>query len=198
MDVKCDNAVVSGISEGTALNWQARLCDFNLAILDVSQQRQYSPDQLLGTPMYYPPEIMNANIVGRDNMFKIDIWCWGMLLWQVMVDNGISPDDDTNSPYLDENDKPISRTQLHDMKLRNNFNEIVAHSCTKRLTDQYEGEEGLLIPLVRDLLQQSLQNDATDRPTASELLDQSVKQLEELMPKYDTKQDPSDRDCLSQ
>jgi serine/threonine protein kinase len=187
MDVKCDNAVVSGISEGTAFNWQARLCDFNLAILDVSQQRQYAPDQLLGTPDYYPPEMVNADSIHRDNVFKIDIWCWGMLLWQVMVDNGMPPDD-TNSPYLNENGEPIPRTHLHDMKMRSNFNNLVVDSCTKHLRDQYEGEEGLLIPLVRDLLQQSLQTDAADRPTASELLEQSVKQLEELMPLYDTSQ----------
>ena len=48
-------------------------------------------DRLLGTDFYRPPELAKPGSMFDGKIAnRFDIWCWGMLLWEVLLDGSLN------------------------------------------------------------------------------------------------------------
>ncbi|KAI9149042.1 Dual specificity protein kinase shkC [Paramyrothecium foliicola] len=182
-DVKCDNVVVSTTDEGTARNWRARLCDFNLSILRVSSLENYTTEDVKGTPLYTAPELLLQGKVSSEDVFKTDVYSWGLLLWEVVIDGGARIENAPH-PFIDEHGQLVSEEVLQDAKSKGKIHEIAAASCKKYLLSLYGASQSHLIELIQQLIHKTLQKQAGDRSTASDLLDFVTSELQEIQPSH--------------
>ena len=139
---------------GTAQNWTARLSDFSHSI--VSDQFRPGNITAAGTKSYSPPESGTPSD-NFDTLKLSDIWCFGLLVWEVMLDG------------------TLEKCALEEFLTKPQVTNQGRNGTPVELCEHYLGEqhprESSLIGVVSSLLRQCLDEDLSSRPSANRLLE---------------------------
>jgi serine/threonine protein kinase len=171
-DIKTENALIFENSTSTAQNWTAKLSDFGSSILHLNKITPdgLSHEELRGTRYYSPPELGSGPCrLPRDEVKSADIWCWGMLVWEVMI-NGFD-----EFYYYYDHDHALHRIDYAEMdELRRNgeLNQKAVSSVASVLRQSYhtENDSHKLGSLILSILRSVLEKDPVQRPCANEIL----------------------------
>lgn len=153
--MKCENVLVYDTQEGgTTDNYRAKLTDFSLSVTDLSDTDESGllKQGLSGTPSYRPPELgQGSRNLEPSQARLVDAWCWGMLLWRVMIDG---------QGYIDET-KNLEREALgiediEDLHKDDRLAGVATISVQKHLFTYHASENPGIINLVCSLLRQIL------------------------------------------
>lgn len=172
-DIKVHNVLVFDSGVSTAESWSVKLSDFGNSILlaNGSTSNQTVPDHIQGTPFYSPPEIDNASpnlTVGT--VKAIDIWCWGLLMWQVVIGGG---------SFISEEGEEIDDSIMETLRRRNLVADTAWKSCSKYIRANHFNEQGTFRESIMKALQAALLVDPARRPCAGELCESLQKLLDE-------------------
>ena len=159
-DIKPDNALIFTSSQGTAQNWIAKLCDFSHSRLEIHEERRalYS-SEIGGTEKFFPPERYSSDAIPISNLPAIDVWCWGMLLWYILIDG------DT---YKTLDGRELERESLRQEKQNGLIQGTAVKSCQSIYNEQQHNNHILSIAL--EALHRSLDYDPKKRAPARDLL----------------------------
>lgn len=162
-DIKMENILIFNSFEANVENWQAKIADFGHAILDLENvQEGLVSKEVVGTPLYRPPELeTRIKRLPPNSIASADIWCWGMLLWRVMIDG---------THYFDEHGDRLLDQQMHDSKARLDFASNTSRCVMQYLNRRYSRQDAALIQLICNLLEDTLAKDPISRPSAEDLL----------------------------
>lgn len=80
-DLRHENVLVFGTHEKQA-PYTAKLADFGGSMMNIAEEKSYSPK--LGTWPYNPPE--PTHNLSIDGSKQSDVYCFGLLVWRVMID----------------------------------------------------------------------------------------------------------------
>ena len=147
----------------TGENWQAKITDFGHSELDIDNESlsktlsSYSG----GTKYYNPPELAcPPREVQSRYLRSVDIWCWGMLFWEVMI-NGAGFDG-SRDDWLDDR-------QMQELKEKARVLETAKTNCMSFLGQNHHDEVDLFsgIPNVLDV---ALDPDPSQRQSAKTIL----------------------------
>lgn len=158
-DIKCKNVLIFKNTEGNFENYTARLSDFSHS--KIGGQKTYSSGDICGTLLYCPPELLD-----RESMFQethlpsIDIWCWGMLVWEVITDG---------HAFEDPDDQPLDPTKFEWIKKHGKTQDRAFETINDYIEQNY-AETTYLKALFLDCVKRSLATDAAHRWKASDLL----------------------------
>lgn len=162
-DIKCQNVLVfNTLEDGSADGWKAKITDFSFSVSSLNDaDRDGRLDQPIhGTRLYRPPELDERDLhLTAKEAQAVDVWCWGMILWQVMI---------TGLPSPEERDTLEEETIVELRK--NDCDELqrVAINSIRRNYPDSTPEFGL-INFVCSLIQETLVRDPLSRPTIDNL-----------------------------
>lgn len=127
-----------------------------------------SREAFAGTRFYSPPELDDGpKLLTADHFKSIDIWCWGMLLWRVMIDG---------TEYKNEEGRLIeSEHEMVILRRGREFSSLASNSCLEYLRRAHPSDRPLAFQICK-ILKATLDNDPLSRPRSTRLLEQ----LEEL------------------
>jgi serine/threonine protein kinase len=159
-DIKPDNILVFKSDQGTGENWTAKLCDFSNSRVGIhGSDDAFKPD-IIGTEKYCPPELVLQDArVPSSNFKAIDVWCWGMLLWYVLLDG---------EPYCASHGSEFTTDQIQKLKMDCSLGDRALEYCKAVLYEQ-QHEPGL-VEVILDSLSDALQHSPEKRPTSEFLL----------------------------
>lgn len=116
---------------------------------------------MVGTRFFSPPELDNGmKSLATENLKRIDIWCWGMLLWRVMIEG---------TEYLDSDGQKIEEDQMIILRQQLTFSKIASQSCRRYLSSFHEHERPLVYQIC-EILRRTLDHDPLSRPSSRDLL----------------------------
>lgn len=120
-------------------------------------------DLIRGTPLYRAPELdcLSSGLTAIEGPSAIDIWAWGMLLWEVINDG---------EAYKNQNDAQILPDQMHRLRETANVGNLASRVCLARIRNRHIEEHGSIRQVFMDALQSTLQSDPLKRPSAVTLL----------------------------
>jgi len=162
-DIKCENALVFKTENGTAENWRVKISDFSHSILNMEGKtpNKFTRREVLGTNLYSPPELNDAEaILEVANMKSVDIWCWGMLMWKVMIDG---------ADYTDADGRKINRDEMQTLREHDRMATTAKDACKKYL-NAHHSREGTSFNIILGVLSDALCPNASNRPNAPSLL----------------------------
>jgi serine/threonine protein kinase len=148
----------------TAESWIAKLSDFGHSTLGLHGDGDGEDEQLhqamVGTRFFSPPELDGRPIaLFKENFERIDIWCWGMLLWRVMIED---------TEYLDSNGQKIEDRMIM-LRQKPTFAKMASQSCRRYLSSFHEHERPLTYRIC-EILRRALDYDPLSRPSSRDLL----------------------------
>lgn len=136
-DIKVDNALVFTDDPGIAESWRAKLCDFGYAFLS---SRDSANHEVLGDRLYQAPELdARSRTLSRQPFPSLDVWSWGMLVWQVMIDG---------KPY-EYRGQALDENLMYQYRAENRVSAIASYSCTQWLMREHP-QEGVVAHAVID------------------------------------------------
>ncbi|KAF2829379.1 ankyrin [Ophiobolus disseminans] len=156
-DVKSNNVLVYTTATGTAENWTAKVIDFSHSVVHAQDSSTMTRrEQLPGTDLYRPPELTKPGTTFRGDIAdRVDVWCLGMLLWEVLLDG------------------TLNVTQEHMQRLRNSGSVATyAHDRCKTHLESHHRDEHGLVSVVLNILDETLSEDPLLRQTAATLVPQ--------------------------
>jgi serine/threonine protein kinase len=170
-DIKTENTLVFENNTSTAQNWTAKLSDFGSSILHLNKSTPdgRSHEEFRGTPYYRPPELSSGpRRLPKDQVKSADIWCWGMLVWEVML-NGFE-----EFYYYHDQDHvlhQIDYVKMDELRQNGDLNQRAVSSIAAVLRQSYhhENDSHQLGSLILGILQSVLENDPIRRPSANEI-----------------------------
>ena len=146
----------------------AKLSDFGSSILHLddksSDGRLY--EEFRGTEYFFPPERDTRRLLLANLAKAADVYCWGMLLWQIIVDGG----------YRDENGIAIGSHEMAVLRRSRNVPRIAAAQVESyvNLTHPDETRDKPYIKAaIVSMLQATLVHQPDKRSSAIELLEQA-------------------------
>ena len=148
----------------TAESWRVKLSDFGNAILFPSQidSDRRILERIPGTPFYRPPEADNINHHLTTQIIPaIDIWGWGLLLWQVLIGGG---------SFLDDHGEEIEADRMDDIRRQDAVADVAWKACSKSMRENHFDEQARFREGLKSALLQSLAVDPKQRPSADQLL----------------------------
>ena len=160
-------------SVSTAESWRVKLADFGNAILFTNQamSNERALNYIPGTPFYRPPEADNPSLhVTVRTVTAIDIWGWGLLLWQVIIGGG---------NYVDEEGREINEEIMDTIRDQDSVAHVAWRSCSKFMRLNHFDEQPRFRAGLQSALLQSLSVEPSQRPTAVDLLDRLQNLLSE-------------------
>lgn len=158
-DIKVDNALVFTDDPEIAESWRVKLCDFGYAFLSSQDSANC---EVLGDRLYQAPELdVQSTTVFSQPLPSLDVWSWGMLIWQVMIDG--------NS--YEYQGQPLDENLMYQYRAENRVSAIASHSCTQWLEREHPQAVDVAQAVI-DTLRQVLVPDPLLRPRAVEILDQ--------------------------
>ena len=164
-DIKIQNALVFESSVSTAESWRIKLTDFGNALIvsGKSSIDQRVPDAIQDTPLYRAPELDKLEqdvVVGT--LGAIDVWQFGMLLWQVIIEGDYYADGDGNE---------INAETMKTLRNQRLVGETAWTACSKFIRSNHFEEQAEFRQGVQSALQATLSTDPRERPEPSKLLD---------------------------
>lgn len=115
----------------------------------------------VGTDLYSPPELNIIDVpLNTDELSKIDIWCWGMMLWEILVDGG---------PFTDVGGQMVEGYRMQELREEGTLAKAATAACRKFLEIHHSGERTMFNPVLK-VLEDALSTSAADRPSAASLL----------------------------
>ena len=103
-----------------------------------------------------------------DDPTGIDIWSWGMLLWE-MINDG--------EAYKDRNDALILPDMMQRFRENGEVGKLACDVCLARIKKRHIEERGSIRRVVLEALQDALRADPSARPSALALLSRLQKSL---------------------
>ncbi|KAF2495498.1 kinase-like protein [Lophium mytilinum] len=162
-DIKCENALVFNTEKGTAENWRVKLSDFGHAILNMQGKGSsgFTRREVIGTDFYSPPELSSAEaVIDVANMKSVDVWCWGLLMWRVLIDG---------MEYSDAEGHQIDPGAMRALREQGNIAATAKDAC-KNYLNLHHSREGAALSSIVGILVDALSHNAADRPDALSLL----------------------------
>jgi serine/threonine protein kinase len=146
----------------TAESWIAKLTDFGHSTLgldgDGEDERLYQA--MVGTRFFSPPELDGGpTALSKEKFERIDIWCWGMLVWRVMIEG---------TEYLDSDGQKIENRMIM-LRKKPTFSKMASQSCRQYLSSFHEHERPL-VHHICEILRRTLDYDPLSRPSSRDLL----------------------------
>lgn len=163
-DIKCDNALVFPKSaNGMAENWQVKISDFSHSIVSPTNSDNVSlkREAILGTDFYSPPEFDTPEIKHPERLKSADIWCFGVLLWEVMLDG---------TELLDSEKNVIDESMMRSLRKSGTLVDLAREQIDQYLQNQHLGESGL-VEATLSLIEKCLQKEPSQRNDAISLLE---------------------------
>lgn len=175
-DIKAENVLIFRSDRGTGQNWTAKICDFSRSQLDIRSTDPRLPvKDFIGTLQYSPPELSKPQDLVTGDPIKlefIDVWCWGMLLWYVLMDG--MPYFIQIPPEAESLEERLKR--LQSKKISGDLKNIAIEECRQFLQEQYH-DYGI-VPVILESLSETLECDPDKRPNAEDLLKKICKRPE--------------------
>ena len=170
-DTKCDNVLIFKSETGTGENWRAKLTDFGHCEIDAGPGHSASSRTSYrgGTRYYDAPEVI-WNTATPELLHKVDIWCWGLLLWQVIV-NGAEFD-----PH-EENWRDGS--QMQQLKEQDRVLATAKSRCEDYI-DKTHRDEINIFPSIIKALNDTLCRDPQERRSAKSIVTELKNAIEDL------------------
>lgn len=167
-DIKTSNVFVYATQDLYSENWRIKLSDFGNSVPNIDERPAPDSDSIHGTPLYQAPELdrLSTGPVVIEKPTAIDIWAWGMLLWEVINEG---------EPYKDQNDAHILPDQMHRLRKTANVGTLAYDVCLWRIRERHIEEHGNIRQVVLDALQGALQTEPLRRPSALVLLSELQK-----------------------
>ncbi|KAL2065988.1 hypothetical protein VTL71DRAFT_2059 [Oculimacula yallundae] len=166
-DVKTANVLIFPSTVSTAENWTAKLSDFGSSLLldDKVDPDGRMRDEYRGTNYFQPPELDHAATrqLQPELARKTDIWCWGLLVWAVLVDG-------FGGYYVDVDGNPLRDTVMRNMRLQDKLGDVAFLAVDKKLMEQHPGDHDLRTWILTTL-QSTLRRDPRRRPSADRILE---------------------------
>ncbi|EFC42619.1 predicted protein [Naegleria gruberi] len=157
-DLKEANILVSGSNKLFIC-----LCDF-----DFVNDNLTTSLSIVGTPKYLPPEMISQGILLKKNSTKIDIWCFGIIIFRILCELlGIDCFSDCPEEILVEDDIRLGRAKDSE-QLRQYLDKKLS---TSELLINYTLGEGRRITRFIELTRQLLEYQYEKRPNASTLIE---------------------------
>ncbi|EFC42617.1 predicted protein [Naegleria gruberi] len=139
------------------------LCDF-----DFVNDNLTTSLSIVGTPKYLPPEMISQGILLKKNSTKIDIWCFGIIIFRILCELlGIDCFSDCPEEILVEDDIRLGRAKDSE-QLRQYLDKKLS---TSELLINYTLGEGRRITRFIELTRQLLEYQYEKRPNASTLIE---------------------------
>ena len=160
-DIKCANTLVFDADVGQADSWRVKISDFGNAISDlpVTGMIEY---EVLGTPFYQAPELDGMpQRVGAETIKATDIWCWGILLWEVMTDGKLQHENQT-----------IDGAGMRQLRASRQVAEVARTNCARVFNELHAHEYYAASQIVLETISAALHSDPMQRPSAENLLTQ--------------------------
>lgn len=168
--MKCENVLVFNGQSSAAESWIAKLSDFGHSTLGLESREEHQQlhEANIGTQFYSPPELDDGPIaVSAEKLKRIDVWCWGMLLWRVMIEG---------TEYLDSLDLRIEHeSHMKELRQQPTFSIMASQSCQHYL-ESHHAHERPLVFRVCEILRRTLDHYPMSRPSSRDLL----REIEEL------------------
>ncbi|KAL8858026.1 MAG: hypothetical protein Q9178_005487 [Gyalolechia marmorata] len=170
-DIKCRNVLVYMKTGSRAVrDWRAKLSDFGSSII-LSDHKEsppdgYLPESFLGTEAYLPPEAAGgAQHIPVITAKSADIWCWGMLLWEVMVDG----------KYHDETGRLVDSEEvqhwLPSLRRRGTTCDVAREDVKRHLESHDSIDEKPIASFVDEILEHTLKQTPRERWSADEIVE---------------------------
>jgi serine/threonine protein kinase len=147
LDIKSDNILVSE-------DFEMKLTDFGVSVH--TENGRFN--EVRGSPYWMAPEVISCETLGTDYCDKVDIWSFGMVVWELMFGLPLNfeldqmdalqctlnnpapeiPDSHTWSPELNNF---ISKTLVKDPRQRWSAKQLLEHeflkSCTRKSGERW-------------------------------------------------------------
>jgi serine/threonine protein kinase len=167
VDIKSDNVLVYDSPGNNSENWAVKLSDFGNSLPNIATNDDHALP-VRGTALYCAPELDAQRVSQSDLLLPkaIDIWSWGMLLWEVINDG---------KDYKDSADKRISWEDMQQLREEGLVSRIARDSVLKRLKSRHAQDiardhGGMLTDIILQCLEDALQREPNQRISAHELL----------------------------
>ena len=169
-DIKTSNVLVYAIQDGYSENWRIKLSDFGNSVPKYKEILETDSIPINGTPMYRAPELdhCSTSSASVENYTAIDIWSWGMLLWEVTNDGGA---------YKDQSDTLILLDTMRELRVNGGVGTLAYEVCLARIRKKHGEEPSKIRRAVLEAIQSTLQADPQARPSALALLARLQKTL---------------------
>jgi serine/threonine protein kinase len=153
--VKSSNVLVYTNTIGTAENWTAKVIDFGHAVIHAENSPDITNrDQLLGTDLYRPPELAKPGATFHGNIAdRTDTWCWGMLLWEVLLDGRLD----------------ITKQAMQSLRESGSVAQSALGEC-KAYLESHHKDEKRMFPSILHILSEALNENPLLRPSAAGLI----------------------------
>lgn len=167
-DVKLENTLVF---HGDYRGFRAKLSDLGHALVDLKRAGAKN-QRYLGTPLLNAPEVRPrldleapmSNLVDADGAYKCDIYSFGLLVWEIILD-GARFCKTLGDVISDEDGGDQMVYQLNDLPKE----ELLLRALTS-LNCRHDKDNGALVQMLRALLQATLRDDPKDRKTSKEII----------------------------
>lgn len=169
-DIKASNVLVYETQDSYSENWRIKLSDFGNSIPNINERLAADRDSIYGTPLYQAPELDHRSTepISIGKSAPIDIWAWGMLLWEVIIDG---------EAYKDPNDTYILPDEMQRLRDTAEVGTMACDACLSRIRKRHSEEHGDIRRVILDSLQAALQAEPLSRPSAPALLSRLQKSL---------------------
>ena len=159
-----------GIQDSYSENWRIKLSDFGNSILGDNDEATAAESPVHGTPLYQAPELdrCGAEPTPIEIPRAIDIWSWGMLLWEVINDG---------TAYEDRNEVQILPDMMQQLRRNGELDSLAYDTCLSTIKKKHAEEHGDIRRIVLEALQEALQADPHQRPSVSGLLSRLQRSL---------------------
>ena len=123
-----------------------------------------------GTPLYQAPELDRRGIepASIGNPTAIDLWSWGMLLWEVIGDG---------EAYKDRTKAQILPDMMQRLRRSGEINSLAHQQCLSSIKEKHAEEHGDIKWIVLEALRETLNDDPEERPSALALLSRLQRSL---------------------
>ena len=158
-DIKSENTLVFDADTGQADNWRVRLADFGNAITDLrnSPTDGLVEQEVIGTTFYQAPELDgNSQRVTSETIRATDIWCWGMLVWEVMIGG-----------KLQLGNQKIGEDDMRQLRASR---QVAETACAQLSSEYLTQENNAASQIVLETISAALHWNPTQRPSAEALL----------------------------
>ena len=168
-DIKTSNVLLYPVQDFYSEIWKIKLSDFGNSIL-YNHEPTVDTTSILGTPLYQAPELDRSSTkpASLEMPTAIDIWSWGMLLWEVINDG---------DAYKDQNGIIILPDMMQQLRNNGNVGRLAYNVCLSNIKKEHFDEHGYIRQLALEALQEALQADPLARPSAIALLSRLERSL---------------------